>query len=105
MQDHATRTSHEDHLRHVSQFFRDNPPHRHQQKGHRQSNANNPNNRQTSNPWTSTPRDPSNRSQINQQSFGDSMTNASLLNILDTQCQVQQETTHALSTIIKLQDT
>ena len=30
MQDHATRTSHEDHLRHVSQFFRDNPPHRHQ---------------------------------------------------------------------------
>ena len=27
------------------------------------------------------------------------------MNILDTQCKVQQETTQALSTIIKLQDT
>ena len=31
--------------------------------------------------------------------------NNSLLNILDTQCKVQQETTQALSTIIRLQDT
>ena len=31
--------------------------------------------------------------------------NNSLLNILDTQCKVQQETTQALSTIIPLQDT
>ena len=30
MQDHATRTSHEDHLQHVNQFFRDNPSHQHQ---------------------------------------------------------------------------
>ena len=40
-----------------------------------------------------------------QQSFGDSMMNTSLLNILDKQSQVQQDTTQALSSIIKLQDT
>ena len=37
--------------------------------------------------------------------LGENTTNNSLLNILDTQCKVQQETTQALSTIIKLQDT
>ena len=57
--------------------------------------------------WTSTPRDPN--SKYNSSNVpgvsGDTTMNNSLLNILDTQCKVQQETTQALSSIIWLQDT
>ena len=52
--------------------------------------------------WTSTPRDPN--SKYNSSNVpgvsGDTTMNNSLLNILDTQCKVQQETTQALSSII-----
>ena len=65
------------------------------------------NHRQFNQPWTSTPRDQNSRynGPRSQSLFGDNTTNNSILNILDTQCKVQQETTQALSTIIKLQDT
>ena len=65
------------------------------------------NHRQSNQPWTSTPRDQNSRYNAprSQSLFGENTTNNSLLNILDTQCKVQQETTQALSTIIKLQDT
>ena len=65
------------------------------------------NHRQFNQPWTSTPRDQNSRynGPRSQNLFGDNTTNNSILNILDTQCKVQQETTQALSTIIKLQDT
>ena len=72
-----------------------------------QSYSHRSDNRKPPQPWTSTPRDqysgynnPGSRSL-----FGETTTNNSLLNILDTQCRVQQETTQALSSIIKLQDT
>ena len=63
--------------------------------------------RQSSQYWTSTPRDPNFRQNFpNSQSlFGETSANNSLLNILDTQRQVQHETTQALSKIIQLQDT
>ena len=65
------------------------------------------NHRQLNQPWTSTPRDQNSRysGPRSQSLFGDNTTNNSILNILDTQCKVQQEITQALSTIIKLQDT
>ena len=49
-------------------------------------------------PWTSTPRDQNSRyhAQGSHSMFGENTTNNSLLNILDTQCKVQQETTQAL---------
>ena len=74
----------------------------------RQHHSDQRNSRRLNQQWTSTPRDPSQRSHNfpnMQQSFGDSMMNTSLLNILDKQSQVQQDTTQALSSIIKLQDT
>ena len=65
------------------------------------------NHRQFNQPWTSTPRDQNSRynGPRSQSLFGDYTTNNSILNLLDTQCKVQQETTQALTSIIKLQDT
>ena len=74
---------------------------------HQHQNFDFHNHRQVNRPWTSTPRDQNSRYNTprSQSLFGETATNNSLLNILDTQCKVQQETTQALSTIIKLQDT
>ena len=65
------------------------------------------NHRQFNQPWTSTPRDQNSRynGPRSQSLFGDNTTNNSILNLLDIQCKVQQETTQALTTIIKLHDT
>ena len=90
---------------------RTSEPHRQsQQNNHRQYNSKNfdhPKQRQFNQPWTSTPRDRNSRynSPKSQTWFGDNSANNTLVNLLDTQCKVQQETTQALSTIIKLQDT
>ena len=82
-----------------------NPRQHHQH--HQHQNFDFHNHRQFNQPWTSTPRDQNSRYNTprSQSLFGETATNNSLLNILDTQCKVQQETTQALSTIIKLQDT
>ena len=78
-------------------FDQRNPPRQNQQRIY-----DNYNQHQFGQHWMSTPRDPNSRhnySNLHSLS-GETTMNNSLLNILDTQCKVQQETTQALSTII-----
>ena len=73
-----------------------------------QNNLNWQNSKHLNQQWTSKLRDSSHRLQNfpnMQQSFGDSVIDTSLLNVIDTQHQVQHETTQALSKAIQLQDT
>ena len=57
------------------------------------------------NHWTSTPQDGIRYRNPNSNTANDRTLNNSLLFLLDTQCQVQHDTTQALSKIIQLQDT